>query len=64
MYCGLWIVDITDAKLLEQNRSVMFKVQCTANICKIKILLKNKGAAHRDILKLPSDGNNITARFT
>ena len=33
----LWIVDITDAKLLEQNRSVMFKVRCIANICRIKI---------------------------
>ena len=60
----LWIVDITDAKLLEQNRSVIFKVQCTANICRIKISLINKGAVHRDILKMHSDRNNITVRCT
>ena len=33
----LWMVDITDAKFLQQNRLVMFKVRCTANICRIKI---------------------------
>ena len=33
----LWTVDNTDAKLLEKNRLVMFKVRCTANICRIKI---------------------------
>ena len=60
----LWLVDITDAKLPEKDRSAIVKVQCTARICRIKISFINKGASHRDILKMYSNGNNIMVRST